>query len=206
MKKYLKASIENEDQIIEKFVQRLCDYWDKPDSDKPTSLPGAVYDVIFDINYNRSLPTETRRYFLDFENEYLGSDIKDNPDYVNTYNKIVDTLYKHNIEKYIVKSGRYGNKYVVTYYEEYPIYEPAEGGYYYPGNEVAYQAEFDTLEEAEKDFEKVVEEFHLTPNTRHSAFRSSKYIGEGASAYIESDSDINFPAVNSEISGWHPYS
>ena len=24
----------------------------------------------------------------------------------------------------------------VTYYEEYPIYEPAEGRYYYPGNEV----------------------------------------------------------------------
>lgn len=22
----------------------------------------------------------------------------------------------------------------ISYYEEYPIYEPAEGGYYYPGN------------------------------------------------------------------------
>ena len=25
----------------------------------------------------------------------------------------------------------------LTYYKEYPIYEPAEGGYYYAGNEVA---------------------------------------------------------------------
>ena len=24
----------------------------------------------------------------------------------------------------------------VTHYEEYPIYEPAEGGYYYSGNQV----------------------------------------------------------------------
>lgn len=24
----------------------------------------------------------------------------------------------------------------VTHYEEYPIYEPAEGGYYYSGNQI----------------------------------------------------------------------
>ena len=23
----------------------------------------------------------------------------------------------------------------ISHYEEYPIYEPAEGGYYYPGNQ-----------------------------------------------------------------------
>ena len=24
----------------------------------------------------------------------------------------------------------------ISHYEEYPIYEPAEGGYYYPGNQL----------------------------------------------------------------------
>ena len=28
--------------------------------------------------------------------------------------------------------------YYLTYYEEYPIYEPAEGGYYYAGNQACY--------------------------------------------------------------------
>jgi hypothetical protein len=202
--KYVKASIDNEEQIIEQTVKQCCDIWEDSEY-APTTLNSAIWEVANDIHNNTSLSKDIRRYFLNFIDNYLSSDVKDNSDYDDTYNKIVNTLYKYNIEKYIAKSGEHGDKYFVTYYEEYPIYESAEGGYYYAGNEVAYQAEFDTLEEAERDFEQVVDEYDLTRNRKHEAFKYSKYIGEGASAFIESDTDINFPSVNSKVSGWHPY-
>ena len=38
--------------------------------------------------------------------------------------------------------------YYVSRYEEYPIYEPAEGGYYYAGCELVHSAECETIEDA----------------------------------------------------------
>ena len=38
--------------------------------------------------------------------------------------------------------------YYVTYYEEYPIYEPAEGGYYYAGSQNVLVREFKSWRKA----------------------------------------------------------
>ena len=45
--------------------------------------------------------------------------------------------------------------YYVTYYEEYPIYEPAEGGYYYAGSRNVSVREFKSWRKARQFFNKV---------------------------------------------------
>ena len=45
----------------------------------------------------------------------------------------------------------------LTYYKEYPIYEPAEGGYYYAGNEVA-QSERMSKRKCRSRFNKIWKE------------------------------------------------
>ena len=50
-------------------------------------------------------------------------------------------------------------KLYVTAMAEYPIYEPAEGGYYYAGNEIVWQREFSTYRKARQFFNKMVKEF-----------------------------------------------
>ena len=42
----------------------------------------------------------------------------------------------------------------ITYYEEYPIYEPAEGGYYYEGNEVTWSRK-KSKRSCRKEFEEI---------------------------------------------------
>ena len=41
----------------------------------------------------------------------------------------------------------------LTHYCEYPIYEPAEGGYYYAGREADASYECETMEEAMEQYE-----------------------------------------------------
>ena len=41
----------------------------------------------------------------------------------------------------------------ISHYEEYPIYEPAEGGYYYPGNQLV-ASKRKSKRQCRKDFEK----------------------------------------------------
>ena len=45
----------------------------------------------------------------------------------------------------------------ISHYEEYPIYEPAEGGYYYPGNQLV-ASERKSKRQCRKDFEKIWQE------------------------------------------------
>ena len=42
----------------------------------------------------------------------------------------------------------------ISRYEEYPIYEPAEGGYYYPGNRLV-ESERKSKRQCRKDFEEI---------------------------------------------------
>lgn len=64
--------------------------------------------------------------------------------------------------------------YYVTWYDKYPIYEPAEGGYYYEGLHAGGYCKFRTLKRAKKYLE----------NGNH-AYEESHYIGEGTVMHIE---------------------
>ena len=100
------------------------------------------------------------------------------------------------------------NKYYVTRYEEYPIYEPAEGGYYYVGSHNVWVREFSSWKKAKRFFNKVSKEFmqqfeykniiciHRCPNAFVKT--TSKYIGE----------DIGIELTYGEPlkeHGWEPY-
>ena len=77
--------------------------------------------------------------------------------------------------------------YYLTHYEEYPIYEPAEGGYYYAGNEACESYECDTKEEAIQQLAKMSKELEEDGFivSERSAYLPSKYIGEGESWRVE---------------------
>ena len=94
--------------------------------------------------------------------------------------------------------------YYVSYVEEYPIYEPAEGGYYYAGEQVVDYRKFSSWKKANKCFQKWKKwfleenEWAVAQNRIHiwenpgidkygdgSLVRyNSKYIGEGAKVQI----------------------
>lgn len=109
----------------------------------------------------------------------------------------------------------------VTHYEKYPIYEPAEGGYYYAGNEVVEsermsrraakrnmkelweQAKAENLEmygeeEPMRDFRKGIFPWCRSLDG-NKIWKSGKYIGEGESYVLERH-------LGSEKRGWVPYS
>ena len=48
----------------------------------------------------------------------------------------------------------------VSWIREYPIFEPAEGGYYYPGEQVFYCEEYPTWKKANKAYQKLKREFY----------------------------------------------
>ena len=98
----------------------------------------------------------------------------------------------------------------LSYYEEYPIYEPAEGGYYYAGLALV-RTERLSKRAAKRKFDEIakryVEETKNEPypwvmnDVRYGRhlFRGSKYIGEGAYICIERNK-------GSQERGWVPYS
>lgn len=100
----------------------------------------------------------------------------------------------------------------ISHYEEYPIYEPAEGGYYYAGNQLVdskrkskrackkellriweeCQKENEELgfrEDNKDDWKSITDTTRLYPwyfnKERNYIRRSSCYIGEGESFVIE---------------------
>ena len=102
--------------------------------------------------------------------------------------------FPHNIEK---------NDYpfYVTYYAEYPIYEPAEGGYYYPGRDAVWSEGFETEEEA-KEFAK---DYVLNDDDKWETYYDgyiieSDYVGENQYLTIEPKK-----AYLGAIAGWEPY-
>ena len=96
----------------------------------------------------------------------------------------------------------------LSYYEEYPIYEPAEGGYYYAGlalvkterlSKRAAKRKFD--EEAKAMIEETKDDSYpwFTYGTHgRQIVRDSKYIGEGAYMCIEKHKGMH-------EHGWQPY-
>lgn len=95
----------------------------------------------------------------------------------------------------------------ISHYEEYPIYEPAEGGFYYSGNELV-SSERKSKRQCRKDFEKIWEKClkENESNTKYPwirananyIFRDGKHIGEGESYTIER-------RQGHMEHGWEPY-
>lgn len=97
----------------------------------------------------------------------------------------------------------------LSYYEQYPIYEPAEGGYYYAGLELI-ESERLSKRQAKKLFDerakKLLEETNDDPYPwmmgnplyGRQMTRGSKYIGDGAYYCIEKRQGMH-------EKGWEPY-
>ena len=114
----------------------------------------------------------------------------------------------------------------LTYYEEYPIYEPAEGGYYYAGVSEVCRYEFKTLNAALDAVPELADElmlhdesFLLRSNNetwddfakdfwraltnagrKTVATYRDRYIGEDRYLVLETPSKVGGLEC-----GWHPY-
>lgn len=80
--------------------------------------------------------------------------------------------------------------YYVSFYQEFPVYEPAEGGYYVPENVLQFHYRYGSLKRARKEFKRILEEskecyqpFDII--NKNSAYSTSDYIGRGSSLHIE---------------------
>ena len=80
-------------------------------------------------------------------------------------------------------------KYYLTYYEAYPIYEPAEGGYYYEGRNAVKWWESEDINEELENWGYVI-----------VALTHSKYIGDDIYLVLE-----NEKAFQKYEAHWHPY-
>lgn len=114
----------------------------------------------------------------------------------------------------------------ISHYEEYPIYEPAEGGYYYAGNQLVEtermskrackkklleiweeckidNAERGFTEENKDEWWKIESSTHEHPwilNEKHNLIhKKGHWIGEGESYVIEAKAGCH-------AKGWEPYS
>lgn len=83
--------------------------------------------------------------------------------------------------------------YYVTLYHEYPIYEPAEGGYYYAGLEAEEVEGFDSFQDAMNAIDEIAEQlnsndYNLVKKSR-TEYRDEgdKYIGTGAVLCVENN-------------------
>ena len=74
--------------------------------------------------------------------------------------------------------------YYVSLYKNYPIYEPAEGGYYYEGRELYEYKKTYSLKKARRVLRKMATEYELCCG-RNMAWTDGKYIGDGYTAKIE---------------------
>ena len=75
----------------------------------------------------------------------------------------------------------------LTHYTEYPIYEPAEGGYYYAGREANEYYRLNSVKQAKRKLAKMRKELESEGFEVHEdlAYMYSKYIGESESWTIE---------------------
>ena len=109
----------------------------------------------------------------------------------------------------------------ISHYEEYPIYEPAEGGYYYAGNQLVAterlskrkaKAELERLwseakaenlrefgeEEPKRDKDQYGNCIYPWRRIGNLIYKDSHYIGDGESYMVERHK-------GSATSGYHPY-
>lgn len=106
-------------------------------------------------------------------------------------------------------------KYYLTYYEAYPIYEPAEGGYYYEGRNAIKWWESEDINELLNSISNFTEEFEMEmlpfdfDDIKDElkkwgycvvALTHSKYIGDDIYLVLE-----NEKAFQKYEAHWHPY-
>ncbi len=108
-------------------------------------------------------------------------------------------------------------KYYLTYYEAYPIYEPAEGGYYYEGRNAIKWWESEDLNELVNFIPNLAENWYEMELTNYGtiedinkeledwgyiivALTHSKYIGDDIYLVLE-----NEKAFQKYEAHWHPY-
>lgn len=108
-------------------------------------------------------------------------------------------------------------KYYLTYYEAYPIYEPAEGGYYYEGRNAIKWWESEDLNELVNFIPNLAENWYEMELTNYGtiedinkeledwgyiivALTHSKYIGDDMYLLLE-----NEKAFQKYEAHWHPY-
>ena len=107
-----------------------------------------------------------------------------------------------------IKKPEKKSAYYVTIYNEYPIYEPAEGGYYYTGADISESWGFQTFRDAKRFIRKLYKECVQSGDTKseywycnsnHLFFgMDSYYIGEGWFVQLERKQ-------GKSVKGWEPY-
>lgn len=88
----------------------------------------------------------------------------------------------------------------LTHYTEYPIYEHADGGYYYAGQEADDFYRLNSEKQAKRILKKMAKELKDDGYIvwEDCAYKRSRYIGEGESWVIEK-------VYGSDNRGWEPY-
>ena len=107
--------------------------------------------------------------------------------------------FKYKFPKHLEK---HDFPFYVTYYQEYPIYEPAEGGYYYAGRDAVHSKGFETREEAMEYASELKNESGEDGWKSYSNgyMKKGKYVGEGEQIVIENRNNYL-----SQEKGWEPY-
>ena len=91
----------------------------------------------------------------------------------------------------------------LTHYSEYPIYEPAEGGYYYAGQQADSYYRLNSMKQAQRQLKKMskdleAEGFYIRiENGVCEAYKPSRYIGEAELWTVEK-------VYGSQNEGRHP--
>ncbi len=101
--------------------------------------------------------------------------------------------------------------YYVYEYSEYPIYEPAEGGYYYSGVNHHNVRSYKEWKKAKKAFLKMRKEFNEYVNDFHEPSRVIEYISQPCmmchydAKYIGDGFGIALSKKEPVDRGWEPY-
>ena len=92
----------------------------------------------------------------------------------------------------------------LTHYTEYPIFEPAEGGYYYAGRSADDFYRLNSVKQAKRQLFKMKKKLEengfivYIDNNICGAYKHSKYIGNGEELILEK-------VYGSHNEGWRPY-
>lgn len=104
--------------------------------------------------------------------------------------------------------------YYVSYITEYPIYEPAEGGYYYAGTQIQMCREFSSWKKANRFFQKCRKEFLEMHEGEEDRINDATWGGVGKyvnpavyyfSRYIGEGESVELTRIKPVEHGWTPY-
>ena len=104
--------------------------------------------------------------------------------------------------------------YYVSHIVEYPIFEPAEGGYYYAGTQIVECLEYESWKEANKQFQKMRKAFLRDYEYDKERIIDRQYGGCGKYKYpcviynsrlIGEGEQIQLTRQKPVEYGWHPY-